>query len=221
VVVTSSCAAVAGGRWDKEDFDETDWADVSSPDIRPYDLSKALAERAAWDFARQNPGIEVVAINPGQVFGPPLDRHVETSGDILLSQLNGTYPRVAMFGLPVADVRDVAVAHIAAMEKPEAAGERLIVANEFYTLLDMANALRNAFPQYARRLPRREIPNWLARVLRPVVPALRTIGGDIGRTWRVSHAKSERVLGLRLRHADEAVVAMGEALIRFGLVKPV
>lgn len=221
VVVTSSCAAIAGARHDKIDFDESDWAAAEAPRIRPYDRSKVLAERAAWDFVHQNPGMELAVINPAQVFGPPLDRHIETSGDILLSQLNGSLPRLARFGLPVADVRDVAAAHVAAMESPKAAGERFIVADAFLTVFDMAKILKRAFPQYARRLPRGEIPDRLARLLRPFVPALKTIGDDLGRVWRVSHAKVERVLGIRPRPAEEAIIAMGEALIRFGLVKPV
>src|SRR5688572_25370371 len=36
VVVTSSCAAVAGARHDKEAFDESDWASADDPGIRPY-----------------------------------------------------------------------------------------------------------------------------------------------------------------------------------------
>jgi dihydroflavonol-4-reductase len=220
IVVTSSCAAVASARHDKEDFDESDWSATDNPRIRPYDLSKTLAERAAWDFVKQNPGMELTVVNPSQVFGPPLDRHVETSGDILLSQLNGAYPLLARFGLPVVDVRDVASAHVAAMASPKAAGERFIIANEFLWVMDMARILKRAFPQYARRLPRGVSPDWLARLSRPFVPALKTIGDDLGRTWRVSHAKAERVLGIRPRPAEEAIVAMGEALIRFGLVKP-
>src|SRR4051794_18995239 len=70
-VVTSSFAAVGYGRAEFGDhvFTEKDWTDPTA-DIGAYIKSKAIAERAAWDFARGE--MELAVVNPVGIFGPVL-----------------------------------------------------------------------------------------------------------------------------------------------------
>jgi len=218
VVITSSVAAVASARTDRTRFDESDWSDVTAPTINAYSLSKTLAERAAWDFVADGHGPELAVINAGQVFGPPLDANVQTSGEMIENFLRGRYPLVSKFGLPVVDVRDVAAAHVAAMEKPEAAGQRFIVADAFLWFSDIGRILGEAFPAYRRKMPKGELPNAVSRLLVPFRPDVRAVRGDLGRLWEVSNERAKRVLGITIRPAREAVVAMAEALIRLGRV---
>lgn len=218
VVVTSSVAAIASARHDKTRFDESDWSDVKSPAINAYSLSKTLAERAAWDFVADGKGPELAVINAGQVFGPPLDANVQTSGEMIENFLRGKYPLVSKFGLPVVDVRDVAAAHVAAMEKPAAAGQRFIVADAFLWFSDIGRILGEAFPAYRRKMPRGDLPNVVSRLMVPFRPDVRAVKGDLGRLWEVNSDKAKRVLGITIRPAREAVVAMADALIRLGRV---
>lgn len=219
VVLTSSVAAVASARYDKTRFDESDWSDINSPGINAYSLSKTLAERAAWDFVADGQGPELVVINAGQVFGPPLDANVQTSGEMIENFLRGKYPLVSKFGLPIADVRDVAAAHVAAMESPEAAGQRFIVADAFLWFSDIGRILGEAFPAYRRKMPKGDLPNFVSRLMMPFRPDVRAVRGDLGRLWEVNSDKAKRVLGITIRPAREAVVAMAEALIRYGRVR--
>jgi len=219
VVLTSSVAAIAAARPDKTDFNESDWSDAASPQIRAYDLSKTLAERAAWEDVKRAGGPDLVVINPGQIFGPLWGASAGTSSSIILSLLGGRFPVVARFGFPIADVRDVAEAHVAALRAPAAVGERIIVADGFVWLIDMARALADAFPQYASKMPRRELPNGLARLLSRFVPQLKAVRYDIGRLWQTSGNKCERLLGVRPRPGREAVTAMAESLIAAGAAR--
>jgi len=75
VVYTSSCGAVYYGHPAQEEpFDETSWTDVSGGAMSAYVKSKALAERAAWDFiAAEGAGLELTTVNPTGIFGPALD----------------------------------------------------------------------------------------------------------------------------------------------------
>ncbi len=219
VVLTSSVAAVASARYDRTRFDESDWSDVSSAGINAYALSKTLAERAAWDFVADGGGPELAVINAGQVFGPPLDANIQTSGAMIENFLRGKYPLVSKFGLPVVDVRDVAAAHVAAMEKPEAAGQRFIVADAFLWFSDIGRILGEAFPVHRRRMPKGELPNLVSRLMVPFRPDVRAVRGDLGRVWEVTNDRAKRVLGITIRPAREAVVAMADALIRFGRVR--
>lgn len=71
-VQTSSMAAIAYGRSDKVySVDESDWTDVTHPDVYPYVKSKTIAERAARDWVGENGGdMEFVSVNPSMVLGP-------------------------------------------------------------------------------------------------------------------------------------------------------
>ena len=127
-VVTSSFAAVGYGRRELGDhvFTEEDWTDPSA-DIGAYIKSKAIAERAAWDFARGE--MELAVVNPVGIFGPVLGPDRSASIGLISALLGGAMaggmPRLAF---SVVDVRDAADLHLRAMTDPAAAGERFIAA---------------------------------------------------------------------------------------------
>ncbi|XP_027929072.1 cinnamoyl-CoA reductase 1-like [Vigna unguiculata] len=130
VVVTSSVAAVACNDRPKTPdvvLDET-W--FSDPEfcIRNegwYDLSKTLAEEAAWKFAKEN-NIDLVTINPALVSGPLLQPELNTSAAAVLNFINGS-PTFKNITLGWIDVRDVANAHILAYENASANGRYILV----------------------------------------------------------------------------------------------
>ena len=74
VVLTSSFAAIGYGHPPQAaPFNETSWSDPSAEGLTPYHKSKALAERAAWDFiAKEGGSLELSVVNPVAVFGPVL-----------------------------------------------------------------------------------------------------------------------------------------------------
>ncbi len=219
VVLTSSVAAVASGRRDKTNFDESDWSDVDAPATSAYAKSKTLAERAAWDFVARDGALQLTTVNPSVVFGPPLDAAKATSTELVAMFLNHWIPAAVRFGFNVVDVRDVAALHVAAMEKPGAAGQRFIAAAEFIWLIDMTRILARRFPERARRLPKWELPNGITRLAGIVRPDIKATLGDLGRVWHVSGAKAQETFGIAFRPAQEAIVAMAEKLIALGVVK--
>ena len=97
VVMTSSLAAVAYGKSTDElnqVFNENNWTDINrKKDITPYLKSKTIAEKAAWNFIRNNPtDLELVTVCPGAILGPVLEKDFGTSANIVISLLNGSYP---------------------------------------------------------------------------------------------------------------------------------
>lgn len=216
VVLTSSIAAIAYGSG-RAPFTESDWTDVEGPLATPYYKSKTLAERAAWDFAREN-DLELVVINPGMILGPILGKDSGTSVGVVQSLLKGRYPVMPDFRISVADVRDVAEAHVLALTVPEAAGERFIAGGEALSVKDIASMLKRDFPAYARKLPKFVLPNWLAGLAARFDPGLKLIIRELGRDARVSNEKARRVLGWKPRPEEDAVRASAESLIAAGLV---
>ena len=216
VVLTSSIAAISYGPG-RAPFSEADWTDVDGVLATPYYKSKTLAERAAWDFAREN-GLELVVVNPGMILGPILGAETGTSVGVVQSLMKGRYPAMPDFSVPVVDVRDAAEAHVLAMTMPEAAGERFIIAGEALSIKDIARVLKRDFPAYGKKLPKFVLPNWLAGIASRFDPGLKLIIGELGRDARVSNEKAKRLLGWKPRSEDEAIRASAESLIAAGLV---
>ena len=129
VVLTSSTVAIMGGRKTGVITPE-DWTDLNSKNLNTYFKSKTLAEQAAWNFIENQSGghkLELVSINPGGVFGPPLGTNVSgASMSMMVKILEGKTPMVPNMSFPMVDVRDVAYLHVAALTEPKAANQRFI-----------------------------------------------------------------------------------------------
>ena len=219
VVITSSLAAVMAGQPvpDGRVFTESDWSDTESLMISPYGISKTLAERAAWDAVR-DAGPELVSINPGFTVGPTLDGHGGSSCDILALMLSGRYPGVPAIHLPTVDVRDVAAAHIAALQVPAAAGRRILLAERTLSMIEMARLMRDQLDPSEHRLPWLEMPDWLVRWLAFFDRNVATALPELGKVYRVDTHTARELLGLNLRDAGEAVLAAARSLLEHGRV---
>jgi nucleoside-diphosphate-sugar epimerase len=222
VVLTSSFAAIGYGQSERSaPFTEKDWTNPSGADVMPYTKSKTLAERAAWDFIdREGAGLELAAVNPVAVFGPVLGQDYATSILLVEKMLDGTLPGVPRICLGVVDVRDVAYLHLRAMTDPKAKGERfLAVAGDFMWLIEIARALKQRMGERAKRVPTRQLPDWLVRLARFKDPAVKQIIPELGKWKNATSEKAQKVLGWQPRSREESVVATAESLVRLGLVE--
>ena len=222
VVVTSSFAAIGYGHKErKTPFTEADWTDPAGSDVMPYTKSKTLAERAAWDFiAKEGGTLELSVVNPVGVFGPVLGP--DYSASILMVQrlMDGAVPGCPRLYYGAVDVRDVADLHIRAMTHPGAKGERfLAVAGNFMSMLEMAKVLKSRMGAAAKRVPAREVPNWLVRIAAFRDPAVKLILPELGKVKNATNEKARRVLGWAPRSNEESIVASAESLVRLGLLK--
>ncbi len=223
VVMTSSFAAVGYGHGDVDrPFDETDWTDLSAPGLSAYVKSKTIAERAAWNFIdKDGGGMQLAAVNPVGVLGPALGNDLATSVLLIQRLMNGSVPGCPHLWFGVVDVRDVADLHIRAMADPAAKGERFVAtAGDSLSIREIALALHERMGSAARRVPTRELPDWLVRIAGLFDPAVRNTLGELGHRKRMTGAKARRVLGWAPRSSEDAVAASAESLIRLGLVKP-
>jgi nucleoside-diphosphate-sugar epimerase len=209
VVLTSSFAAVGyGARPDADpravrEFDERDWTDPETPGLPPYPLSKAVAERAAWDFAeREGGGTELVVVNPTWIAGPTLTTDARSSLQVFTAMLTGAMPQVPRQRFGIADVRDVAALHVAAMTTPEAAGKRYLALADGPTMTfkDVAEVLRARLGDAAAQVSVEEVP------------------GDDPAPLVIHNDRAKRELGFRPRPVGETIVETAESLRELGLV---
>jgi len=222
VVLTSSFAAIGYGHTVRETpFNETDWTDPNGDDVAPYTKSKTLAERAAWDFlAREGGGLELSVINPVGVFGPVLGPDYSTSILLVQRMMDGAMPGTPQLYFGAVDVRDVADVHIRAMTHPAARGERfLAVAGDFLTMLDIAKILKRRMGAAGKRVPTRQLPNWVVRLAALRDPAIKLILPELGKRKNATNEKARRLLGWTPRSNEESLVATAESLVRLGLLK--
>lgn len=145
VVITSSFAAVldinrkapphftyTAEDWNPLTYEESIAKETTA--VVAYRGSKKFAELEAWNFVKEHKaGFDIVTLCPPMVFGPV--RHpVFKLAD--LNESNATLWKVASGKeLPVArvpfwvDVRDLAIAHVEGLLKPEAGGKRFTIAS--------------------------------------------------------------------------------------------
>lgn len=221
VVVTSSMAAITDEPDAAHVLTEADWNQRSSLTRNPYYLSKTLAERAAWAFMSERaPGFDLVAINPFLVIGPSLSPGLNTSNQLFVDLLTGTYPGILDLTWGFVDVRDVALAHVLAIETPSAHG-RYLCAAEAVAMRTVVELL--ADNGYAgRKLPRRDLActagDYAVKLLSYLQP--RGVGSylrtHVGRVPRYDNAKIRRELGLTFRSIPGTILETVHDLERWG-----
>ena len=217
VVMTSSFAAVGYGHPPTDDeFDERTWTNVGAP-RSAYIRSKAVAERAAWDFIDAEGGeLELAVVNPVGIFGPPLT--VDLSASVgLAHQMITAMPAVPRLATTVVDVRDAADLHLRAMTNAAAAGERFLASTgEPLSFQDVAAVLRGAVGREPVKLP--ILPDEAVTEAAKTDPGMAGMVGELGKVRRVSNNKARTILGWGPRSNIEALQATAHALKDLGAV---
>lgn len=219
VILTSSIATVGYGHgqtrgtrtYDESHFTHIDgmrwtWA---------YCVGKTRAEQAAWAFAREK-GLALTTIHPGAILGPPVDKDASISVGMVTGLLNGTTPAVPSNGFSIVDVRDVADMHVAALQKPESAGQRYLATAEYVPFPEVAKILRAAYPD--RKVTLNRVPDWLIKLIARFGGPARQIINDIGNIKIFDGRKGEALMGHAYIPARQSILDTAEAAIRLGLI---
>lgn len=221
VIMVSSLAAVVYGKTKSElnnVFNENDWTDeTNKKDTTPYFRSKALAEKAAWKFIRQNDSdMELVCVLPGAILGPVLERDFGTSANMVIKILDGSSPALPKIGFEVVDVRSVADLLIKAMELSQAAGNRYIASAGYLTFKEIAQILKQQYPE--RKIPTKELPNFAARLFSIFEPSLKPVLPELGIKRKIDSSRAKKELNWQPLPPQEAVIACAKSVIENRIV---
>ncbi|KAF6748856.1 D-lactaldehyde dehydrogenase [Ephemerocybe angulata] len=210
IVITSSIAAVWTTGPGARTFSEEDWNTQYVSEVEKlgsktdpmtvYGASKVLAEKAAWDFYQAHKSEvqwDIAIINPPMVFGPAIQTPKSASDlptslklwwDSVVDGIStpGAHPVSNSQGW--VDVRDIAEAHVRAVEVEEAGGERIIVSEGTYRFqewLDLANKVgAEIYP--GRSFPTAEVAE-----------------GESASAVYYDTAKEKRILGIKYHTKEE------------------
>lgn len=204
VAITSDMESGVGG--------PGDWADPEK--VGSYAKSKILAERAAWAFVGEQQGedaMELVVINPGGIMGPTLTGEASgTSTGMVSDLIRGKMPMIPDISVGMVDVRDVAQVHVNALDVPEAAGRRFVLASaEPIPMLRVAKILKDA--GYTKVSTRRA-PSFLLKLMAPFSSDLKGMVTFLGRKVGNDNAETKRVLGWIPTPMETSLVDMAASL---------
>ncbi|MFF0013579.1 NAD-dependent epimerase/dehydratase family protein [Streptomyces sp. NPDC005374] len=213
LVFTSTVGAIFGDYADVRDMDDQVLSEryfntSSTVENNPYHYAKTVAERAAWDAEAAQDRWRMVSVNPGLILGPSLAPASESGSLFLLEELFKGY---FFYGAPdfsftTVDVRDVADAHIAAAERPDAKGRYILAAQTMTSFHDMARIIRTRHPR-GLRIPRTALPHWPVRVLGPAFGLTQDyIRKHLGIRFKVDNSRSRNELGITYRPVEETIL---------------
>jgi len=219
-VLTSSTAAMGGSPTPRV-ADESTPSNAEALGI-DYFVSKYRGERAALDLAARGLPVvvlrPVVCLGPGDIYG--------SSATTFLALARGRLPVFVPGGAAFCDVRDVARAHVAALERGRA-GDVYILGGHNFEIADMVRVVGRV----AGVAPPRRAPYPLALAVAAAAEAVDRITGRRGRlsrqlvrashlyTW-VSSAKAERELGYATRPFEESLRDTYRYFLATGRLKP-
>ena len=201
VVLTSSVITIYNLDLDDKTYNEKDWVPAEKSKM-PYQKSKILAEKAAWNFYEEQKkagkGFELVTILPSWVLGPPLT----ASGCASVTLFSSVFGQESArnFNTSVCDVRDVALAHLRAAETPEANGQRIIVSSaDTYSTFDWVGILNQAGYKVAK-VEGSNDPSSYSKT-------------------KFDNSKLKNLLKIQPTEVKKTVLDMAESLVKFGVVK--
>ncbi|KIW14268.1 hypothetical protein PV08_07050 [Exophiala spinifera] len=176
VVITSSFASIVNpfkGSWPEYTYTEEDWNPVTLQQAlesiaNGYRASKTFAERAAWEFLQQQdpPPFSLTTFCPPMVLGPVISHlgsldNLNTSNQIIRDLILGKHKRTKIpenATFTWVDVRDLALCHVLALEKPGAADQRFLVAAGYFCNRELVDIIRKKHDQLRDQLPTENSP---------------------------------------------------------------
>ena len=222
IIKTSSIVAMfrKPNRSNPYTFGENDWTDENWIEgVNDYFLSKTKAEKAAWELM-ESKGLKskLTTINPGGVFGDALDKKGGTSIEYVRQFLKGKFPGAPKFAVLISDVKDIAKAHVACIGNNKVGGRRLIVGKEVKKLVELSQLMAEAMPEYAKKLPKKELPNFMVKLISYIDSSAKTMIPDLGILMQTDTSYAEELLGFKFKPAKDCITENAKSVVQLGLV---
>lgn len=163
-----------------------------------------FAEQAAWKYAEeQKPHFAISTINNTFTFGPvqrqltdinAINLSNERIRDLILGCWRDEVPPTTPV-LTWCDVRDVALAHVRAMTRPDAGGKRFYIVGGHFSNMRIADIVRRSYPQLVKE---------------DKLPEVKMVGGVIvddlpEDVYQFDNSRSRDILGLEYKDLETSI----------------
>ncbi|GAB7356230.1 hypothetical protein MBLNU459_g7049t1 [Dothideomycetes sp. NU459] len=212
VVLMSSFAAVydaskglqPGKVYTEEDWCPITWKEGAEATQVPvaYRASKALAEKAAWNFIdEEKPAFDLVSLCPGMVFGPLIQpigslSNLNASNQIVWGVINGQSSELPPTKAPIfTDASDLANASVDCLGIESTANRRYLVASGTYDTQEIADIVRELMPDHAASIPVGEPGKRIAST-----------------HYSISNARAEKEIGISFSKLKRSIIPLARQL---------
>jgi nucleoside-diphosphate-sugar epimerase len=218
VVITSSFASIInaskGPSWTDHTYSEDDWNPVTLEEAvqnpsNGYRASKTFAEKAAWEFVKnEKPNFTISTMCPPLVLGPivhylnsldALNTSNQRIRNLITGQCKNEIPDTGTFIW--IDVRDLALAHVKALEVPEAADKRFFITAGYFTNKEICEIIRKNFPEYEKELPGKDVKGG---------------GYPEAGLYKYDNSRTVNVLGIKFTSLEQSIVDTVKSLKAVG-----
>ncbi len=209
VILTSSMVAVYNDAKEAQSLPNKmltpdQWNTSATIDYQPYNYSKTEAEKLARKMCEGQDRWQLSTIHPAFVMGPSLSTRDDSASIGFIRDLLQGEMRLGAIDLSVGlvDVRDVAEAHIHALER-EHAGGRYLCVNEVKNWLEICQLIQQVTENTEYPLPTKFLPNWVLYIFGPLRGlSWRYLRQNLGYSFHVDTSRTIDELGVRFRSLE-------------------
>ena len=133
--------------------------------------------------------------------------------------MTGKFPMAPKMSIPTVDVRDVAFAHVAAIEKGKDGNRYILSEYEGQSFLTLASTLKREFSGSSYQLPTREAPRWVVWLMSILDRRLEQSLPTYGHSFCFDNTRSKDELGVKYRDLSQSIVEMANNLIDINYIK--
>lgn len=208
VVLTSSVATI-GSTGEPVPMDESHTWDAALDGAIPYVEAKRRGEERALEWVAR--GLPLVVVCPSGIYGPG-DWKPTPSGALVVRMLRSGVPAWTEGGLSIADVDDIALGHIGAMERGRL-GERYILGGENLAMRAVLDVLADLCGKPSARFRATRGAAALAGIAMEALAKVtgrepemtREMAAGVGRYYWVTSQKAAKELDYQHRPARETM----------------
>ena len=117
----------------------------------------------------------------------------------------------------ISHVKDVAKAHVLSLTNKRAGDRMLIVRSDVRSILKISQIMAKNIPSHAKKLPKRELPNFMVKLLSYIDTSAKTMVPDLGLKMQTDQKYAEDILQIKFTASEIAVVDAAKSLIRLNL----
>ena len=132
--------------------------------------------------------------------------------------MKGKFPGAPKFAVLISDVKDIAKAHVSCIGNNKVGGRRLIVGKEVKKLVELSQIMAEAMHEYARKLPKKELPNFMVKLISFIDSSAKMMIPDLGILMQTDTAYAEELLGFKFKPAKDCMIENAKSVVRLGLV---